>query len=77
MRYILLSFLILGACTKPEPLRIPVPVKCINPSDIPPEVEPTPIHDDARQTADALAATVLKLRAADRVFRAIIQPCLR
>ena len=58
-------------------VEIPVPVRCIDPARVPPEVPPTgPLPSDARQAADTLGAKVLELRGTDRILRGLISACI-
>ena len=75
----------LAACSHTEPavrveiqrVEVPVPIRCIDPQDVPAPVPPVgTLPSDARNAADILAAAVLQLRAADRELRALIQGCV-
>lgn len=83
---VIMATLPAAMCAKPdEPgvrveiqrVEVPVPVKCINASDVPASV-PTvgKLPADARNAADILAAAVLQLRAVDRELRALIHGCI-
>lgn len=78
MKRLLFAPLILLAACGPKPpleVRIPVPVRCVTPEQIPGSPPSPTIPDDARQAADILAAHALVLRAIERTMRALLTAC--
>ena len=72
-----LCLLALAACQhRPSEREIAVAAPCIRAADLPAPVPAAgPLPDDARQASDLLGAVVLKLRANERILRALIAPC--
>lgn len=76
---IIVAAFALAGCSRERPVtQVPVPVPCVNQSDVPPETPPLgTIPNDARQAADALGAHALRLRGENRILRAILGACIR
>jgi hypothetical protein len=69
--------LLAGGCQhRPRAIEIPVAIPCIRAGEVPPPVPPAgPLPADSGQAADRLAAIILRLRANERILRALIAPC--
>ena len=75
----ILALALTGCFGRGEPVvaRVPVPVACITPSQVPSETPPLgPIPQSAVQAADALAAKLLEVRGENRVLRSLVIACM-